>query len=1064
MYKKILVLGSWALKIGEAGEFDYSWSQAIKALKEEGIRTVLINPNIATVQTNPGFADELYLIPITPESVEEVIAQEKPDGIMLSFGGQTALNCWLQLEENGVLRKYNVTVLWTPTDTIRMTEDRKAFNRALDEIGVTYARSSTAESKERAIEVAEEIGYPVLVRAAFALGWLGSWFAHDRKELELLLEKSFSYSHQVIIDESLVGWKELEYEVVRDRNDNCITVCNMENIDPMGIHTGESIVVAPSQTLSDRDHQMLRDIALRTIRHLGIIGECNIQFALDPKSSRYSVIEVNARLSRSSALASKVTGYPLAYVAAKIALWYNLDEIKNLVTGTTTAFFEPSLDYVVVKIPRWDLEKFEKVDQKIGSEMKSVGEVMAIGRNLEEALQKWFRNLDIGAVWLVWNTKDYDFSPSELDFATPKRMFAIVRALLHGKDLSSIHKKTHIDLFFLTKIENIVNTYKALRESSEWKNRELIEKAKKQGYSDIQLSQILHCEEKEVREFRHKNQLRPKINKIDTLAGEFPTDTNYLYMTYHWTREYNEIPPSEIQKVLVIWSWPYRIGSSVEFDWCSVSALSALKNMGYGTIMLNFNPETVSTDFDTSDILYFDEISVESITEIFHVEKPIWVIISMGGQIANNLAMKLKNAGIPVLGTDPENIDKAEDRHKFSTLCDNIGVIQPEWNELTNKDDALIFWKEFGYPVIIRPSYVLSWANMRVCADAVQLGEFLEKSTISKEYPTVISKFEVGAKEIEIDGVGKNGKLELYAISEHVENAWVHSGDATVIFPAQTLHIESVNRVKRIAKKIIKELNITWPFNIQFLAKNDEIKVIECNLRASRSFPFVSKVSGYNFIEIATEGIMGREIHSDYNTLDLDHVGVKASQFSFHRLKWADPRLGIEMASTWEVWCIWETTLEAFWMAISSVWTTFKGKNILISLWSIWDKSEFLTPARVLTDLGYSLYATPGTSKILNEEWIKNQSVEKWPIKSGNHVLEMVEERKFDLIINTPSADYREEEKSWYYIRRMAVDRKIALITNIKLAKLFVRSLEAQSKQGKFRYHSYKYFVKNTSE
>ncbi|GAB0174595.1 MAG: carbamoyl-phosphate synthase (glutamine-hydrolyzing) large subunit [Candidatus Altimarinota bacterium] len=1063
MYKKILILGSGALKIGEAGEFDYSGSQAIKALKEEGIKTILINPNIATVQTDPGFADELYLSPINPEAVEEIIKKEEPDGIMLSFGGQTALNCGLELEEKGVLKKYNIKVLGTSTDTIRMTEDRKIFNQALDQIGVKYARSATAESKKQAIKIAEDIGYPVLVRAAFALGGLGSGFAHDRHELELLLEKSFSYSHQVIIDESLVGWKELEYEVVRDGNNNCITVCNMENIDPMGIHTGESIVVAPSQTLSDKDHQMLRDIALKTIRHLNIIGECNIQFALDPHSSRYCVIEVNARLSRSSALASKVTGYPLAYVAAKISLGYHLDEIKNLVTGTTTAFFEPSLDYVVIKIPRWDLEKFEKVDQKIGSEMKSVGEVMAIGRNIEEALQKGFRNLDIGAVGLIGNTKDYDFSPSDLDFATPKRMFAIVRALLYGKSLEEIERKTHIDPFFLSKIQNLVNTYKILKETSNWKNKELLQRAKKQGFSDLQLSKILKCTEREVRNFRHENQLRPKINKIDTLAGEFPTNTNYLYMTYHGAS--SEIQSFTVSpKILIIGSGPYRIGSSVEFDWCSVSALRALKKMGYETIMLNFNPETVSTDFDVSDRLYFDEISVESISEIYHSEKPIGVIVSMGGQIANNLAMKLKDFGIPVLGTSPENIDRAEDGHKFSTLCDQIGVVQPTWSELTTKDEATMFGEKYGYPVIIRPSYVLSGANMRVCADSVQLSEFLEKATISKDYPTVISKFEIGAKEIEIDGVGKNGRLELYALSEHVENAGVHSGDATVIFPAQTLHIESVNRIKKITKKIIKELNITGPFNIQFLAKNDEIKVIECNLRASRSFPFVSKVSGYNFIEIAIRGIMGEDISYDYNTLDLDHVGIKAPQFSFHRLKGADPKLGIEMASTGEVGCIGDTVPEAFWMAMSSVGFTLKGKNILLSLGSLGDKSEFLPSARILSVLGYSLFATPGTSRVLSDEGIKNRMVEKGAIKSENHVLSMVEGKKFDLIINTPSNDYREEEKSGYFIRRVAVDRKITLITNIKLAKLFTRCIEIQSRQGKFTHYPYKHFVKNAEE
>lgn len=1061
-FQKILILGSWALKIGEAGEFDYSGSQAIKAVKEEGIQTILINPNIATVQTDPGFADELYLIPITPESVTEIIEKERPDGIMLSFWGQTALNCGLALEESGILEKYGVKVLGTPTDTIRMTEDRKAFNLALDAIDVKYARSKTAETKEEAIVVAESIWYPVLVRAAFALGWLGSGFAHSKEEIIPLLEKSFAYSHQVIIDESLVGWKELEYEVVRDMNDNCITVCNMENIDPMGIHTGESIVVAPSQTLTDRDHQMLRDIALRTIRHLGIIGECNIQFAYDPYSSRYCVIEVNARLSRSSALASKVTGYPLAYVAAKIALGYHLDQIKNLITGTTTAFFEPSLDYVVVKIPRWDLEKFEKVDQKIGSEMKSVGEVMAIGRSIEEALQKGFRNLDIGVVWLVGNPKDYDFSETELDFATPKRMFAIVRAFLYGKTQDDIHKKTHIDPFFLEKIENIVMTYQSLKSEKDWKKANLIQNAKKQGFSDLQLSKVLQQPETEIREFRERNHIIPKVNKIDTLAWEFPTNTNYLYMTYHGdsfaiahTKGALENVSSK-PKVLILGSWGYRIGSSVEFDWCSVSALRTIKSLGYETIMLNYNPETVSTDFDTSDILYFDEINIETILHIFRYEKPIGVILSMGGQIASNLAMKLKEAGIPVLGTDPSNIDRAENRRKFSSLLDSLSVSQPDWDELTNMNEALEFAEKYGYPVIIRPSYVLSGANMRVCSDNIQLKEFLEKAHISREYPTVISKFEIGAKEIEMDGVWQNGELRIYALSEHVENAGVHSGDATVVFPAQTLHIESVRKIKKITKKIIKSLNITWPFNIQFLAKNDEIKVIECNLRASRSFPFVSKVSGYNFIEIATRAIMNEDVTADYNTLDLDHVGVKASQFSFHRLKGADPRLGIEMASTGEVGCIGENLHDALLLALNSVGTILEGKNILLSLWSIEDKAEFLESSKILTSKGYILYATLGTASFLQSAWVLVIPVEKWG-EWANDVLTLIDKKGFNLIINTPSDNLRKEEKSGYTMRTQAVSRKIPLITNIKLAKSFIRAIVWKESE-KRDFHKYSSF------
>lgn len=1059
MYKKVLILGSGALKIGEAWEFDYSGSQAIKALKEEWIKTVLINPNIATVQTNPDFADELYLIPVTPEAVEAVIEKERPDAIMLSFGGQTALNCGLALEERWVYQKYGIKVLGTSTDTIRLTEDRKAFNEALDAIGVTYARSATALNIEEAIEVAERIGYPVLVRAAFALGGLWSGFAHSRSELVPLLEKSFSYSHQVIIDESLVGWKELEYEVVRDMDNNCITVCNMENIDPMGIHTGESIVVAPSQTLTDRDHQKLRDIALRTIRHLGIVWECNIQFAYDLHSSRYSVIEVNARLSRSSALASKVTWYPLAYVAAKIALGYRLDEIKNLVTGCTTAFFEPSLDYVVVKIPRWDLEKFDKVDKKIGSEMKSVGEVMAIGRNIEEAIQKWLRNLDIGALGLVGNREEFDFRETDLDYATPRRIFAIARAFLHGKSLEDIHTQTKIDTFFLSKIQNIVETYQELLAVKEnWKNHDLMLRAKKQWYSDKQLARILSTKEEDIRAYRKSVSIVPKTNKIDTLAGEFPTDTNYLYLTYHGTKTQQSKKP-EKKRILVLWSGGYRIGSSVEFDWCSVSSLWALRKLGYETIMLNYNPETVSTDFDTSDILYFDEINVETILHIIEEESVSGVIISMGGQIANNLAMELEKAWVNILGTTPGNIDRAEDRKKFSSLLDSIWVVQPLWAELTSSDAALEFAWRVGYPVIIRPSYVLSGANMRICIDEVQLREFLETVEISEAFPTVISKFEVGAKEVEIDGVGQDGILKIYALSEHVENAWVHSGDATVIFPAQTLHIETVRKIKKIAKKIIRELRITGPFNIQFLAKENEIKVIECNLRASRSFPFVSKVSGYNFIDIATRAIMWEDVTYEYNTLDLDHVGVKASQFSFHRLKWADPKLGIEMASTGEVWCIWENILDAVYLSLTSVGMTHGGKRVLLSLGTIEEKAEFIHGAKRLQSLGYTLYGTPGTYQFFHDQGMDIIKVAKIGESEEIDVLQMVDKKMFDLIINTASHNTRKEENSGYLLRTGAVTRKIPLITNIKLARYFTRCLEHIEKSGSLPYHSYREIV-----
>lgn len=1049
-FKKVLILGSWALKIGEAGEFDYSGSQAIKALREEGITIVLVNPNIATVQTNPDKSDVLYLVPITVEHVTTVIEKERPDGILLSFWWQTALNCGLALEEAGILKRYRVSVLGTPTATIRMTEDRKRFNEALDAIGVSYAQSGTANSLEEAVLIAEKIWYPVLVRAAYALGGLGSGFAHSYTDLVPLLQKAFAYSEQVILDESLVGWKELEYEVVRDSADNCITVCNMENIDPMGIHTGESIVVAPSQTLTDRDHQLLRDIALRTIRHLGIIGECNIQFALDPHSSRYCVVEVNARLSRSSALASKVTGYSLAYVAAKIALGYALDEIPNAITGTTTAFFEPSLDYVVVKIPRWDLEKFEKVEQRIGSEMKSVWEVMAIGRNIEEALQKAFRNLDIGVVWIVWNRFDEDFSHNHIDIPTPRRMLSIAQCLVHGMDIYSIHEKTGIDLFFLSKIENIVDTFHRLRGMWKTIDRDILLSAKKQWFADLQIARILWIQESEIRDFRNTYNILPKVQRIDTLAWEFPTETQYCYTTYHgiwsaWlknhTSEWNVL--AWTKKVLILWSGSYRIGSSVEFDWCSVSAIEALKDMGYTTIMLNYNPETVSTDYDISDILYFDEISIESVLALFAREKPIGVIISMGWQRANTLALALKHLWIRVLGTDPSDIDRAEDRHKFSSLLDTLHIDQPRWAELTSLHDALAFAEEQWYPVIIRPSYVLSGANMRLCNDQEQLTRFLETSHISEEYPTVISKFEVGAKEIEIDWVAQGGILKVYALSEHVENAGVHSWDATVIFPAQTLHIETIRRVKKIAKSIALALNITGPFNIQFLAKNDMIKVIECNLRASRSFPFISKVSGYNTIALATRAIMGEDITGDYTLLDLDHVGVKASQFSFHRLQWADPKLGIEMASTGEVGCIWETLYEALLLACESVGTTLQWKNILVTLGSIEEKAEFLSAAHTLISLGYTLYTTEWTGKIFAESGIPSVHVSKVHEPWENNILDLIDQRVFSLVINTPSHNFREEEGSGYMIRTRSVMRKIPLIVNVKLAKLFVKALAA---------------------
>jgi len=1045
-FKKILILGSGALKIWEAWEFDYSWSQAIKACREEWIKTVLVNPNIATVQTDPGFADTIYYLPVTPKFVEDIIIKEKPDGIMLSFGWQTALNCWLELQNSWVLKKHGVQVLGTPTHTIEITEDRKKFNAELDAIWVVYANSKTADTEKEAIKIANKIWYPVLVRAAFALWGLGSWFAENEKELKWLLKKSFSYSSQVIIDESLKGWKELEYEVVRDASDNCITVCNMENFDPMGIHTGESIVIAPSQTLSNTDHQIMRDVALKTIRHLWVVWECNIQFAYDPNACEYRVIEVNARLSRSSALASKVTGYPLAYVAAKIGLGYNLDEIKNSVTQKTTAFFEPSLDYVVCKIPRWDLDKFDKVDQKLGSEMKSVWEVMAIGRSIEEILQKALRNLDIGMNGVVANDRELEFDKDDLNHATPKRIFAIARAFMNGKSIEHIEKKTMIDPFFLEKIQNIVQTKNTLDQNTGAKllvkDKELIQKAKKQWYSDIQLSKILWTTEKYIRDYRIKQGILPSIKKIDTLAWEFPSYTNYMYSTYHGAHDDTK-PSRKKKKVIVLGSWSYRIWCSVEFDWCSVSTLKALSENGYETIMVNFNPETVSTDFDSSDKLYFEEISLESILDIYTREKASGVIVSMGWQIANNLANALEWAGVKVLWTSPKDIDRAEDRDKFSSILDSIWVDQPVWAKLSSSKEALSFGKTEWYPVIIRPSYVLSGANMQVCENKKQLEKFLKKiAHISPEHPSVISKFESGAKEVEIDGVAQNGELKIYAITEHVENAGVHSWDATVLLPAQKLYIETIRKIKKVCKQVIKELNITGPFNIQFLAKENMIKVIECNVRASRSFPFVSKVTGYNFIDLATKAIIGKDISGNYNTLDFDYVWVKAPQFSFHRLKGADPKLGIEMASTGEVWCIGSNIHEAFLAAMISVGVKVPKKSVLVSLWTSEDKIEFLESLEILTTLGYKVYATSGTHKIFKKHNLKSKHIDKISENNKHNALTLIEDGKIDLVINSLSEEDLEEVSDGYLLRRTAVDKWVSLINNTKVAKLFIESLE----------------------
>ncbi len=1043
-FKKVLILGSWALKIWEAWEFDYSWSQAIKSVKEEGIKTVLINPNIATVQTDPWFADSIYFLPVTPYFVEKVIKKERPDWIMLSFWWQTALNCWLELKKAGVLEEYSVEVLWTPTEVIEMTEDRKKFNKALQSVWIKYAISESATSKKQAIKIANRIWYPVLVRAAFALWWLWSWFAKNDKELKSLLEKSFSYSDQVIIDESLKWWKELEYEVVRDENDNCITVCNMENFDPMWIHTWESIVIAPSQTLSDKDYHLLRDVAIKTVRMLWVVWECNIQYAYDPYSMEYRVIEVNARLSRSSALASKATGYPLAYVAAKIWLGYTLDQIKNSVTKVTSSFFEPSLDYVVIKFPKWDLEKFDKVKKEIWSEMKSVWEVMAIWKNVEEAFQKAIRSLDIWVNWLVWNEDKLKDIDKLLEFPTPNRIFAIVNAFKDWYTLEKIHSLTYIDKFFLQKIYNIVKTRQDLTKEKYFelsKITSLIKKSKKQWFSDKQISTLIWKSEKQIRDFRISKSITPIVKQIDTLAWEFPALTNYLYTTYHWVENDIKLLKKKSKKILVLWSWAYRIWSSVEFDWCWVNTLKTLKNHWYETIVLNSNPETVSTDYEMSDKLYFDEISLEKVLDICEIEKPIWVIVSVWWQIANNLAVALKNAWINVLWTDPKYIDLAEDRNKFSGLLDSLWVDQPIWAELSSIKDARNFSKKVWYPVLIRPSYVLSWANMKVCENSKQLENFLESVwKINKEFPTVISKFEQWAKEIEIDGVSKDWELVIYAIWEHIENAWVHSWDATIALPAQRLYVETVRKIKNITKKIIKNLHITWPFNIQFLARANQIKVIECNLRASRSFPFVSKVTKYNFIDIATRAIIWEDVSWHYNTLDLDYVWIKAAQFSFHRLAWADPKLWVEMASTWEVWCIWKDIYQAFLKAVLSVWVSIPKKNILLSLWSFWHKLDFLKAAKRLDEMWYKIYATKGTYDFYKAEGIKINRLNKFD--KEKNIVKYLEKWKIDFVINTPSPyDKGKKKKIWYILRRKSIDLWLPMINDIKVASLYVKSI-----------------------
>ena len=1045
--KKVLLLGSGALKIGEAGEFDYSGSQALKALKEEGIETVLINPNIATVQTSEGIADSVYFLPVTPYFVERVIDKERPDAVLLSFGGQTALNCGVELYEKGVLARYNIQVLGTPVQAIIDTEDREKFVRRLDEIGVKTIRSEAVCSIEQARCAAVRLGYPVIIRAAYALGGLGSGFCDNEQELDALCEKAFSFSSQVLVEKSLKGWKEIEYEVVRDCYDNCITVCNMENFDPLGVHTGESIVVAPSQTLSNSEYHKLRELAIRIIRHIGIVGECNVQYALDPESEDYRVIEVNARLSRSSALASKATGYPLAFIAAKLGLGYGLFDLENTVTKSTSAFFEPALDYVVCKIPRWDLGKFHGVEREIGSSMKSVGEVMAIGRTFEEAIQKGLRMIGQGMHGFVENK---ELKITDIDKAlrepTDKRIFVISKALRAGYTVERIHSLTKIDKWFLYKLQNIMETSKQLHAHHTLQTipTGLLYDAKRQGFSDFQIARAIGMDDMEqgilqVRTHRKALGILPVVKQIDTLAAEYPAQTNYLYLTYSGTEDEVEYADDH-RSVIVLGSGAYRIGSSVEFDWCGVQALNTIRKEGYRSVMINYNPETVSTDYDICDRLYFDELTFERVMDIIEKEHPHGVIVSTGGQIPNNLAMQLDSQGVPILGTSAASIDNAEDRDKFSAMLDRIGVDQPEWRALTSMEDIAAFIKQVGFPVLVRPSYVLSGAAMNVCSNEDELNRFLElAANVSKKHPVVVSRFIENAKEIEMDAVAQNGKIIAYAISEHIEFAGVHSGDATIQFPPQKTYIETIRRIKRISRKIAEELQISGPFNIQYLARDNEIKVIECNLRASRSFPFVSKVLKLNFIDLATRIMLGKKVEKPSKSLfDIDYVGIKASQFSFNRLQNADPVLGVDMASTGEVGCLGEDTKCAILKAMLSVGYRIPKKNILLSTGDAKQKADMLSAAYLLQQKGYSIFATGGTSRYLTENGIPNTMV-YWPDeKSQPQALDLLHRKEIDMVVNIPKDLTVGELDNGYRIRRAAVDLNIPLFTNARLASAFI--------------------------
>ncbi len=1048
--KKVLVLGSGALKIGEAGEFDYSGSQALKALREEGIETVLINPNIATVQTSEGVADHIYFLPVTPFFVERVIAKERPDGIMLAFGGQTALNCGVELYHSGVFEKYGVRVLGTPVQSIIDTEDREIFVEKLSEINVKTIASEACENTEQALEAASKLGYPVILRAAYALGGLGSGFCDTPGELIKLAEKAFSFSPQVLVEKSLKGWKEIEYEVVRDRFDNCITVCNMENFDPLGIHTGESIVVAPSQTLSNSEYHKLRELSIRIARHIGIVGECNVQFALCPDSEDYRVIEVNARLSRSSALASKATGYPLAFVAAKLALGYGLFDIRNSVTKDTTAFFEPALDYVVCKIPRWDLGKFRRVNRELESSMKSVGEVMAIGRTFEEAIQKGLRMIGQGMHGFVDNKElVLDDVDTALKAPTDKRIFVIEKAFDRGYSIDRIHELTRIDKWFLHKLKNIHDTDRRLHslKGLDAIDRDLMLRAKRQGFSDFQIARAVGMEKDcdieqailMVRDRRKELGVVPAVKQIDTLAGEFPAQTNYLYLTYNGDAHDIDYE-NDGKSVVVLGSGAYRIGSSVEFDWCGVQALNTIRKEGWRSVMINYNPETVSTDYDICDRLYFDELTFERVLDILDLETPHGVVVSTGGQIPNNLAMRLDHVGINLLGTSAQSIDNAEDREKFSAMLGRIGVDQPEWSALTSMEDINKFVEKVGFPVLVRPSYVLSGAAMNVCTGPDQLERFLtEAANVSKRHPVVVSQFLENAKEVEMDAVACNGEIIAYAISEHVEYAGVHSGDATIQFPPQKLYVETARRIKKISKKIAEQLNISGPFNIQFLARENDIKVIECNLRASRSFPFVSKVLKINLIELATRIMLGLPVERpDKSVFDLDYVGVKASQFSFNRLQKADPKLGVDMVSTGEVGCIGDDARKALLTSMLSVGLRIPGKNILLSTGNGKQKGDMLKAAQMLAKNGYNLYATPGTSRHLSENGIPNTMV-FWPDSLGQpQALDLLHNHEIDLVINLPANHSDSQVTNGYKVRRTAIDLNIPLITNARLASAFI--------------------------